>query len=322
MAVWASQAAAASFDCSKANKPIEKAICATPPLSTADEQLGKDYARLLGEVPASLKPIVQKSQRSWLAYLPLNCSSDGRGAIKDMSQFTQCLQSEYGQRITALKAQPQNVGPFRLLTSAEYQAMPSSSTDPEFFPVVAHSKSVSIVYGGDEKEAERLNAWLQSLASGNNAGWNDPEVSVSFDVRLTTVNAVIASATLSSDFFGVGAAHPIATSSSRHLVLSTGKPLTARDVFLSNTRNQLTNLVWTDLKKKLGNDLMVDKKSDLTKLIEDPARWSFAADGLTFNFNVYEVAAYVMGPQDITLPWPSIRTLLTPLGQSIADAAR
>ena len=316
----ASAASAASFDCSKASKPIEKVICADPALSASDEQLGRDYARLLAEVPASLKSVVQKSQRSWLAYVPLTCSSDGRGTIKDKAQFTQCVKSEYEQRIATLSKQPQSLAAFKLITSAEFQAMPSSSTDPDFFPIVTHTKSVSIVYGGIDGDAERLNAWLQSLAASNDAGWNDPETTVSFDVRLASVNAVLASATLSSDLFGVGAAHPLATSSMRHLILATGKPLTSRDMFQSNARNQLTNLIWNELKKKLGGDLMLEKKSDLAKLIEDPARWSFGADGMTWNFNVYEVAAYVMGPQDITLPWPSLRTLLNPIGQSIAAA--
>lgn len=317
-----SGAMAASFDCAKASKPIEKFICATPALSSLDEQLGRDYGRLLGEVPASLKPMIQKSQRSWLAYVPLNCSSDGRGAIKDKAQFTQCVQSEYEQRVGLLSKQPQTLGDYKLVVSADYQAMPSSSTDPEFFPIVTHSKSISIVFGGNEAEATKLNSWLQSLAAGNNAGWNDAEASVSFDVRITSVSAVIASATLSSDFFGVGAAHPVATSSSHHLVMATGKPLTARDLFQSNARSQLTTMVWNELKKKLGEDLMMEKKSDLAKLIDDPARWSFAADGMTWNFNVYEVAAYVMGPQDVTIPWSNLRAMLTPMGQSIADVAR
>jgi uncharacterized protein len=313
---------AASFDCAKATKPTERIICQDKGLSAADEQMAKDYARVMAEVPPNLKALIQKGQRSWIVFVPLTCSTDGRGTIKDQTQFAQCLKTEYDQRIATLTREPRQIGPFKSVTVSEFQAMPSSSTDPDFFPIVTHTKSVTLVYGGDDQQATRLNAWLQSLAASTNAGWNDPDTSASFSVSLSAVNAVLATATLSSDLFGVGAAHPVATATERHLVLATGKALTYRDMFQPNARNALTNLVWTGLKKSLGNDLMLEKKSDLTRMVEDPGHWSFGAAGVTFNFNVYEVAAYVMGPQDITVPWSALRTMLTPLGQSIADATQ
>ena len=111
---------AASFDCSKAMKPHEKVICADQALSSADETLAKDYARLIAELPAALKPALQKSQRSWIAYAPLTCSSDGKGTIKDQSDFTQCLKMQYDNRTRVLAQQPQNIGPFKTVALAEF----------------------------------------------------------------------------------------------------------------------------------------------------------------------------------------------------------
>lgn len=316
------QANAASFDCRKASKLAELAICEDKALSAADDRLAQLYSRVLGELPPSVKPAFQKTQRSWIAYLPLACSSDGRGAVKDRPQFVQCLKSEYDVRIAALNGQPKTVGAFQTIPIGEFQAMPSSSNDPDFFPTVTHTKSVTIVFGGDDKRAAQLNGWLQTLAGTDKANWNDADTSASFDVALAAVNDVFATATLANYMFGVGAAHPLALSSTRHLILASGKTLTSRDMFQPQTRDRLTDLVWAALKKKLGNDLMIEKKSDLIKMVEDPGHWRFDRDGLTFSFNVYEVAAYVMGPQDVTLAWPLLRDMLTPLGQTIAAAAR
>lgn len=315
-------ARAASFDCRKAAKPAEKTICDDKALSDADDTLARDYTRLMGVLLPAQKQALQKSQRSWIAYAPLACSSDGRGTIKDRAQFAQCLKSEYDQRLAMLARQPQSVGPFKVLELGEFQAMPSSSTDPDFFPVVTHVKTVAALYEGDETRAALLNGWLQSLASNDKAGWDDNETSASLTVSLASANGSVATASVTSEMFGVGAAHPLTVFSSPHLVLATGKPLLFRDMFQANARAALIDRAWSALRKKLGNDMMVEKKADLAKPVTDPAHWTFGPDGLTINFNVYEVAAYVMGPQDIVLPWSALHDLLTPLGQSIADAAR
>lgn len=313
---------AASFDCTKAQKPAENLICATPGLSKADEALALEYKRLLDALPAPLKPVLQKGQRSWITYAPLTCSTDGRGTIGKPPEFAQCLLREYEQRIAALARQPQTIGPFAVMQADEFEAMPSSSKEPDFFPVVSHVKSTALVYGGDEAQAARLNQWLQSLSTNAKASWNDPETSTSFTLTLLAANTIFASAVVATDIFGVGAAHPLALAKTAHLVMATGKPLTWRDMFQPQARTKLTSMVWAALKKQLGNDLMLEKQSELAKLVEDPGHWQFSAQGLTFNFNVYEVAAYVMGPQEITLPWPMVKDSLSPLGETIANAAR
>jgi len=315
-------ALAASFDCSKAAKPHEKIICADPALSKLDEALAQTYTRLMADLPAALKPALQKSQRSWLAYGPLACSGDGRGTIKDKPAFAQCLKTEYDRRLTALKQQPGTVGTFRTLAVTEFQAMPSSSDDQEFFPVVTHDKTMTIVFGGDENVTNQLNTWMQSMAAPEKAGWNDADTTASVTVALAQANTVFASAVISSELFGVGAAHPISMSSSAHLILASGKPLTFRDMFGPTATSKLVALSWAQLKKKLGKDMMVEKAADIAKLVTDPGHWLIGPDGLTIAFNVYEVAAYVMGPQDITLPWAALRNELTALGQSVAAATR
>ena len=47
---------AASFDCSKAKTPQEKAICGSPELSVADEQMAAAYKALLAAMTPEIKP--------------------------------------------------------------------------------------------------------------------------------------------------------------------------------------------------------------------------------------------------------------------------
>lgn len=61
---WSGAAGAASFDCGKAATPAEKAICADPALSKADDDLAAAYKAALAATldPASLR----RAQRQWL----------------------------------------------------------------------------------------------------------------------------------------------------------------------------------------------------------------------------------------------------------------
>jgi uncharacterized protein len=86
---------AASFDCSKASNPYEKAVCANPNLSSLDDQLAVVYknARAKSPDPEALR----KTQIDWIK-ATRQCASD-----------TSCIEKAYKDRIVALGggAQPQ-----------------------------------------------------------------------------------------------------------------------------------------------------------------------------------------------------------------------
>ena len=70
-------ARAASFDCGNARAPLEKAICADPRLSAADEALARAYKTAQGVFP--VPQFVRDSQRLWLRAAPI-CVRDAPGA--------------------------------------------------------------------------------------------------------------------------------------------------------------------------------------------------------------------------------------------------
>lgn len=84
----ASAAFAASFECNKASKPIEKLVCATPELSKADEELGLAYDFL----SASCTDLAQEekllsSQRRWLGQLRSLAEKDGAQPSEILDQY-------------------------------------------------------------------------------------------------------------------------------------------------------------------------------------------------------------------------------------------
>ena len=86
----ANQSFAASFDCAKAQRPLEKFICSNPQLNSADEQMGSVFKEVNASFP--LKGFALLTQRRFIADYP-TCMLDGRGkAVATPATANACLQ--------------------------------------------------------------------------------------------------------------------------------------------------------------------------------------------------------------------------------------
>src|SRR5271156_890887 len=86
----------ASFDCSKATNPVEKAICSDPHLSALDDQLNKAYQAALAKA-GEADVVVRQDQRAWLSDLQDTCTGD---------QIRACIEQQETDRIAKLNATP------------------------------------------------------------------------------------------------------------------------------------------------------------------------------------------------------------------------
>ena len=91
---------AASFDCTKAVTPQDKAICANRELSMLDEQMASAYRVLLPQLSPNAAGEVRNDQREWLRWIPKACP-DYRAQEAD--EFADCLRDEYTARTSELK---------------------------------------------------------------------------------------------------------------------------------------------------------------------------------------------------------------------------
>lgn len=83
-------AAAASFDCKKASTRAEKLICATPELSRADEELGRQYKAARAATKDAKE--LRQAQMFWLR------------RHRDTCADAACMRKAYEQRIAVLRA--------------------------------------------------------------------------------------------------------------------------------------------------------------------------------------------------------------------------
>ena len=99
-----SAAQAASFECAKAKTPQEKAICASPKLSQADENMAAAYKDVLAAVPREIATELREDQRQWLRWIAVECpTGENAGESERRETLAECLLRNYQSRTEELQ---------------------------------------------------------------------------------------------------------------------------------------------------------------------------------------------------------------------------
>lgn len=111
-----------------------------------------------------------------------------------------------------------------------------------------------------------------------------------------------------------GGAHGIYMTTFLNMDLHTLTPIRLDDLFVEEYREALTDLLWNQLMA----DHQVSTRQELEEMgyattgeLEPTDNFYLGKEGITFYYNVYEIAPYVMGPTAITLPYEMMTHLLT-----------
>jgi len=86
-----------SYDCAKATKELDQAICYSPSVAALDVELGQVYRVALQKLPAEKKKEMQNQQRKWLSQREKQCTI--------YKWWVDCLKDLYTRRIAELKQQ-------------------------------------------------------------------------------------------------------------------------------------------------------------------------------------------------------------------------
>jgi uncharacterized protein YecT (DUF1311 family) len=83
-----------SYDCAKATKELDRAICYSPSVAALDVQLGQAYRAVLQQLPPDKKQELQGQQREWLTRREKECTV--------YKWWVDCLKDLYTKRIAEL----------------------------------------------------------------------------------------------------------------------------------------------------------------------------------------------------------------------------
>lgn len=316
---------AASFDCTKASTPFERAICGSEDLSRADERLAKTYATAIGGLSDSALAQMRSSQRDWLAYAQRACTRtaealssgdyDERGAS--------CLTDLFDSRSRVLETSRMMDG-IRVFPIASFAALPDpyEQDNPDSnWPVAQHELSV-VQIDDDAAYVTDFNAYVRGQGDVIAAGFGEqggPE-SMAEDASSDSTNAITiaefsgnrVSLRVDTYWYGHGAAHGNYTISYRHYLKDEGRALQARDLFAGKGwQKKLLELVMTAAETEHGEALWPDSLGDLTDVVIDPERWDLSDPyGLIIQFQPYEISSYAYGAPTARVSWDALAPIL------------
>jgi uncharacterized protein len=324
----------ASFDCAKAHTPQEKAICASPELSKADDGMAAAYQAALAAAPPEFHDRIRDAQRAWIRRISLNCLPGNPNRPLDA-----CLHDAYKARTDALEHTLHSVGGVKFIRLSVSFTVPDSPVDAE----ADKQRGVSPVATFDASWPRALSnspewqAWntavedaARDLASQGKSGsdpkWK-PAWANDFDTDLETtlglVTPGLVTATISNEWYGHGAAHPNTDSLQLNWMLKQKRALKAEDVFRAGSGWQ--QILYDRTDKYLHSVLDQDSDGDyqkfsapgqiaatLHKILEDPQSWTIDAKGITIVFQQYAVACRACTPEPFTMSWDSLKPILNP----------
>lgn len=304
---------AASFDCALARSSLEKAICADPSLSQADQLMARVYRAQLAAAPAGFRERLRDSQRSWLTYIGPFCSVPANRRLE-------CLRRGFKERTEELGQTTRRVGPLIFFQAASYQAV----LDPDH-PDRAFSHKIEFLQIASP-QSRAYGRWnnlaidklkgpegLKSPDDSKGPADADEEDDDDRDDLETVALLSGASADLVSARFGIshysgGMAHGEYSSHAVVWSLRLGRALTLADLFenVSAGKDRLARQAKVHFE---GNDPESVTSAAIRDSLDDDGVWEATPAGVLLRYNPYAFGCYPCTGSAL-VPWAELRPYL------------
>lgn len=302
-----------SFDCSKADNAIDRAICKNGELAKADREMVAAYTALLNKLNGAAKDSLVKDQVAWVANRNRACRSDP-------DSIENCLKNRYASRITNLRAYAQGAYPAiseeslvkqgKLgkitwsydLTYPRFEGanVDFSAVNARFANAAKKIADESTPKAADGPEREQQWYYEQGFTVERPPGGQAATISVSFDSYR-------------------GGAHGYGATRCTLVDLRNGKVIGPDGVFTAGDQwlRLMTQLVGADLKKQFVNNPGFEdalQPASLAKLLSEANRYCWTGKHLEVIFNAYDVGPYSAGPYQVDIPYDKLKPILRPDG--------
>jgi uncharacterized protein YecT (DUF1311 family) len=309
----------ASFDCAKAKSPQEKAICSSPDLSKADEQMAAAYRAALATVPPAMKAEVVDGQRAWLRAIAIACQAGEPGSAESLAG---CLLQYYRDRTKFLAHLVFQMGGVTFVWHSDAGAAPAAKDQDSPLPqptlwLSAWPQALSA--------APEWKAWNLAIESavkdppGSEGGAEEAGTDTDVTVTVAFVSPQLVSASVSNIWYGHGAAHSNLNFIELNWLLKENRELKPDDVFRPHTGWEQFLAVQCDkaARAQLG-DMYADNPPPGTipdamfGIVSNPRSWRIDSKGITIAFEPYAIGCHACTPNPVTIHWNALRPFLTP----------
>ena len=311
----ATQATAASFDCSKAASWVEKTVCANPELSKLDEDLAKAYSDAL----ASLSPEGQKETKQYQKQWPKELShikDENSGA--DNGLLAILLKIAYEERIQELK-QSLIKFPDHIFRNVHVMHLETKKKCPR--EIITKKLTYPQMENQRDKNEKFQNTLIFQKASDDfklDTGGECTDVIVKYIVSFS--NKHLISFQGEQYYYVHGAAHGYSNRRSFSWLLEGNMELQAADLFDDKTgwRKKLVALASQKLKEQevADKESYEIKPSTLMDMVTSPSQWVISKGGLGFQFGEYDFGGRTT-PFLITIDWKTLDPFISKYGHSL-----
>lgn len=331
---------AASFDCAKARRPVERAICSDAKLSAADSSMSVAYRNDLSRLSSNSVGLLRVDQVQWLAYVQQVCRVNVPATTR--AKAAECLKPLYADRIKQLHGAVAVRDGLAFLTRTQFLAvadLPSNNVD---IPQGEHAGygTMQAAWPMADTDDEEWIAWsaaveahmlktagagqVQELIDGTKRTlpktWDDT-MAAGADTQITGVFRSVehdrVTTVIAAEGMGQGAAHPYETSETLTWLLKEKRALRVGDVFgAEGWKHRLGEMVWADLnarnqkEKFLYDEVNGPEAKSLQEVLGDVTNWTLEQDGLHISYPDYAIAPRLYHPDDTVLSWVKLKPLL------------
>jgi len=293
---------------------LEQVLATDAALSVLDFKLRDSYEFALSRLSVQGKAFIEEGEASWVKYISQICRAS---EVDDQTAWSKkCLAKEYLGRILYLKDLIITRGAFQFISVDRNCAHKASDDNTGSHPGWAtHHWAWPRIDRPQTPLTERWNQ-LAADASGRGEDCEDADEDTKMSYGFGLANARLISVDWSYWFYGHGAAHGNGTSYTATMVLSPElHALRPEDLFRPEApwHERLGALLLAELRRTVPTDqfpLYGDFNGFAAQIASDPTRWALGMEGITFNFNRYEIGPYVYNPPTITLAWSDLKDIL------------
>lgn len=306
---------AAALDPCAPNNPANgfaRKVCADGSLAALDGQIRTALAQRASQISADGQRILVDAEQKWREAQRVACGLSAPDAQPNATQ-QQCLENRFRARMQEASSVVQNINGYvfqrveNVAAAPTPQRLVSTGADPAITTDIRYPR----IDGQQTPQAQRFNRLVaQSPQFRPDQNTNEtvrytisyagPElISVRFDMNADTP----------------GAAQNNTNVKAVNVVMATGQPLSAADVFKPNSgwENFLTQRAVADLAHQYADYNFTPPSRDVHETVTRPNLWLITAQSLVLLFPPLSFGgSYDMASAQVAIPWTDLRPYLNP----------
>ena len=303
----------------------------TPSCVFAQEEIGRKYwvsypkltkafNQLFKKVPKGLESFILHQHHIW----------------KKKSCKKRCNKKELEKRIAFYNKQPIDHGEFESVIFKDRIVIPypKKAIDDEInirkggMPPWGFSgyldRQWEMIFRDDDDNRFQLRRGLNEFILDLRDEYYQPRYYSNINLNLSIATSLdqLVTVEISTYAYGHGAAHGVPKTTFRHYHIKKTREASFAEIFNKNHYVEFKKFII-----KLANAKFPQKFPHMNPLknfnlkigetMQQLERWSFDEKGANLFFQVYEVASYAEGPQELNIGWKEMLRYLTPFGKSI-----